>query len=132
MVFRSTTKLFPGSNWFLGSLEFFTNKFGNLSLPEPELSKVTGSGTGRLPPAPYRVGLVNEAQLRLGLLGETYMDPTEDRADHNFAAQAATTNPIYSVSLGSNSECGREIYMVELGGELPEKSTEELQWEAEE
>jgi hypothetical protein len=77
------------------------------------LNKVTGSGTGRLPPVPYRVGLVNEAQLRLGLLGETYTDPTEDRADHNFTAQAATTNPIYSVSLGSNSECGREIYMVE-------------------
>jgi hypothetical protein len=46
MAFQSTTKFLPGSRWFLGSLEFLTDKFGNLSLQEPELSRVAGSGTG--------------------------------------------------------------------------------------
>jgi hypothetical protein len=60
------------------------DKFGNLSLQEPKLSKVTGSSTSRLPPAPVQVGLVNEEQLRhgLGSLGETDMNPAEDKADH--------------------------------------------------
>jgi hypothetical protein len=49
MAFQSTTKFLPGSRWFLGSLEFLTDKFENLSLQEQELSKVTGSGTGHLP-----------------------------------------------------------------------------------
>jgi hypothetical protein len=60
------------------------------------------------------------------------MDPVKDRADHTLAAQAAATDPIYSPSLGSDSEYGREVYMVEQGGELPEKTTEEPQQEAEE
>jgi hypothetical protein len=47
----------PGSRWFLGSLEFLTDEFRNLSQQEPELSEVTGSGTGCLPPAPVQVGL---------------------------------------------------------------------------
>jgi hypothetical protein len=64
MAFQSTTKFLPGSRWFLDSLEFLTGKFGDLSLHEPEMSEVTGSGTGHLPPALVRVGLVNEAQLR--------------------------------------------------------------------
>jgi hypothetical protein len=48
MAFESTTKLLPGSRWFLGSLEFLTDKFGNLSLQELKLSKVVGSGNDRL------------------------------------------------------------------------------------
>jgi hypothetical protein len=52
MAFQSTTKFLPGSRWFLCSLEFLTDKFGNVSLHEPEFGKVTGLGTGRLPPAP--------------------------------------------------------------------------------
>jgi hypothetical protein len=68
--------------WFLGSLEFLTDQFGNLSIQEPELSEVIGSGTGCLPPAPVHVGHVNEAQLRLHPLGETDTDPVEDKADH--------------------------------------------------
>jgi hypothetical protein len=64
MAFQSTTKLLPGSRRFLGSLEFLTDKFGNLSLQEPELSKVARSGNGRLPPASVQVSLVNEAQIR--------------------------------------------------------------------
>jgi hypothetical protein len=45
-------------------------------------------------------------------------------ADQTLVAQAATSNPI-------DSEYGREVYMVEQGGELLEKTTEELQQEAE-
>jgi hypothetical protein len=98
------------------------------------LSKVAGSSTDRLPLAPVRVGIINEAQLkhRLGSLGETDTDPAEERADHTLAAQPAATDPIYSPSSESNSEYGREVYMVEQGGELSEKTTEELLWEAEE
>jgi hypothetical protein len=88
MVFQSTTKFLPGSRWFLGSLEFLSDKFRNLSLQEPELSKVTGLGIGCLPPAPVRVSLINEAQLkhRLGSLWEMDTDPAEDRDDHTLAA----------------------------------------------
>jgi hypothetical protein len=68
--------------WFLGSLEFLTDQFGNLSFQEPELSEVIGSGTGYLPPALVCVGLVIEAQLRLGPLGEMDTNPVEDKADY--------------------------------------------------
>jgi hypothetical protein len=110
MAFESTTKLLPGSRWFLGSLEFLTDKFGNLSLQELKLSKVVGSGNDRLLLALVWVSLINEAQFRLGLLGETDTDPVEDRAYHTLAA---ATDPIYLPSLGSDSEYGREVYMVE-------------------
>jgi hypothetical protein len=66
------------------------------------------------------------------LLGEMDTDPLEDRANHTLATQASTTDPIYSLSSGLDSEYGREIYMVVQGGELPKKTTEELQREAEE
>jgi hypothetical protein len=49
MVFQSTNKFLPGSRWFLGSLDFITDKFGDLSLQEPESHEVTRSGTGHLP-----------------------------------------------------------------------------------
>jgi hypothetical protein len=39
---------------------------------------------------------------------------------------------IYSPSSESDSEYGREVYMAEQGGELPEKTAKEMQWEAEE
>jgi hypothetical protein len=32
MVFQFTAKFLSGSSWFLGSLEFITNKFGDLRL----------------------------------------------------------------------------------------------------
>jgi hypothetical protein len=60
------------------------------------------------------------------------MDPVEDRVDHTLAAQAAIIDLIYSLLSGSNSKYRREVYMVEQGGELPEKTIEELQLEAEE
>jgi hypothetical protein len=109
-----------------------TDKFGNLSLQEPELSNVMRSGTGHLPPAPVRVNLINEAQIGLGSLGEMDTDPVEDIADQTLAAQAAATNLIYSSSSGSDFEYDREVYMVEQGGELPEKTTKLLQLENEE
>jgi hypothetical protein len=82
IAFQSTNKFLPSSMWFLGSLEFLTDQFGNLSVQEPELSEVIGSGTGCLPLAPVRVSHVIEAQLRLGPLGEMDTDPVEDKADH--------------------------------------------------
>jgi ABC-type cobalamin/Fe3+-siderophores transport system ATPase subunit len=65
-------------------------------------------------------------------LGETDTDPVEDRVDHTLAAQAAATDPIYLPSSRSDSEYRRVVYMVEQGRELHEKTTEELQREAEE
>jgi hypothetical protein len=134
MAFQSTTKFLPGSRWILRSLQFVTNKFGDLNLWEPELSEVTGSGTGHLPPAPAQVGLINEVQLRHGLneLGKTYLDPAGDKADHILAVLAATTDPIYWSSPESDSEGGREVYMVGNREEVLEKTTEEIQQEAEE
>jgi hypothetical protein len=98
MTFQSTTKFPLSFGLFLGSLEFLTHKFGNLSLQEPELSEVTRSGTVRLPPAPDRVDLINEAQLRLNSLEEMDMNPVEDKANHTLAARAAATDLIYSPS----------------------------------
>jgi hypothetical protein len=132
MAFQSRTKLHPGSRWFLGSVEFLTDQFGNLSLQELESSEVDESGTDRLPLALVQVCLVNEAQLRLGPSGEMDTDPIEDKVDHTPTARAATVDPIYSPSSGSYSEYGREVYMVAQDGDLPEKTTKELQREAEE
>jgi hypothetical protein len=42
----------PRSRWFLGSLRFVTDKFGDLTLQEPESTEVAKSGTDHLPPAP--------------------------------------------------------------------------------
>jgi hypothetical protein len=111
------------SMWFLGSLQFITDKFGDLTLQEPE-SHV----------APVQVGLVNEAQLRhrLSKLGKTDIDPTEDKANHTLAVPAATTDPINQSSLESDSEGGGEVFMVGNGEEPPEKIVEEIQREAEE
>jgi hypothetical protein len=124
MAFQSTTMFLPDSRWFVGSLEFLTDKFGNLSLQQPESSEVVGSGIGNLPLASARVSLVNEARLRLGSLQETDTDPMEDRVDHTQAAQVAATDLIYSPSSRLNSEYGREVYMVGEGGELPERTTD--------
>jgi hypothetical protein len=67
MTFQSTTKFLPSSRWFLGSVVFLTDKFGNLSLQRLELSEDARSGTGCIPPAPVRDGPISEAQLRHGL-----------------------------------------------------------------
>jgi hypothetical protein len=132
MVFQSTTKFLPCYKWFLGSLEFLIDKYGNLSLQEPELSKVARSGADHFPPTLVQVGLINKAQLGLDSLGEIDMDTAEGGFDHTLAAQATTSDLIDWLSSGSDSKYDREVYMVEQGGELPEKTTKELQWEAEE
>jgi hypothetical protein len=97
MPFQSAKKFLPGSKWFLGSLEFITDKFRDLSLQEPESSEVTGSSTGCHPLDLVRVGLVNESQLRheFNVLGETDLDPAQDKADHTLAASVDTLDPIY-------------------------------------
>jgi hypothetical protein len=121
MVFQSGNKFLPGSRWFLGSLEFITNKFGDLSLQEPESHEVARSCTSRLPLDPVQVDLVSEAQLRheLNALGETDSDPTRDKANHTLATLTATTDPIYQSSLESNSENSGEVYMVGQGDPPP-------------
>jgi hypothetical protein len=114
-TFQSTTKFLPGSRWFLGSLEFLTDKIGNLSLQKLELGKVTGLGTDCFPPSPVWVILVNEAQLRhgLGSLGEADTNPTKDKANHPLAILTAATDPICPSSSKSDSQYGREVYIVE-------------------
>jgi hypothetical protein len=130
----NSTKFLPGSRWFLGYLEFLTKKCGNLSLQESELGKVARSGTGRLPLSLVRVSLIKEAQLvhGLGSLGETDTDPAKDKADHHLTVLTAATDPFCPCSLESDSEYDREVYMVEQGGELLEKTVLEIQREAEE
>jgi hypothetical protein len=93
--------------------------------------KIIRSSTGRLPPAPVQVSLVIEAQLGHGLseLGKTGLDPAGDKADHTLTVLADATDPMYQSSLESNSEGGREVYMVENREELPDKTIEEIQWE---
>jgi hypothetical protein len=85
--------------------------------------------TGHLTPALVRVKLIIEAQFRRGLgsLGVTDLDPTDDKVDHPLAFLKATTDPIYPPSLESYSEYGREVNMVEQGGELLEKTVEDIQ-----
>jgi hypothetical protein len=114
MTYQSTTKFMPDSRWFLGSLQFITDKFGILTLQEPESREIIRSGTCRLSPTPVRVGLINEAQLEHGLseLGKTGLDPIGDKADHIMAVSVAITNPICQSPSESDSEGGKEVYMV--------------------
>jgi hypothetical protein len=45
-------------------------------------------------------------------MGKTDMDSIEDKANHTLAVLAATTDLVYQSSLDSDSEGGREVYMV--------------------
>jgi hypothetical protein len=83
-------------------------------MQDPESHEVIGSGSNHLPLAPVLVSLINEAQLRhwLSEMGKTDMDSIEDKANHTLAVLAATTDPVYQSSLDSDSEGGREVYMV--------------------
>jgi hypothetical protein len=58
------------------------------------------------------------------------LDPTGDKADHTLTAPTATIDPIYLSSPESNSKGGGKVYMVGNGEELPKKTIEEIQWEA--
>jgi hypothetical protein len=53
-------------------------------------------------------------------------DPAGDKADHILAVSAATIDWIYQSSPESDSEGGREVYMVGNGEVPPEKTTEEI------
>jgi hypothetical protein len=59
-------------------------------------------------------------------------DPMGDKADHTLAFLVAATDPIYQSSPESDSEGGREVYMVGNGEELLEKTVMEIQREADE
>jgi hypothetical protein len=134
MTFQSVNKFLPSSSWFLGSLEFITDKFGDLTLQDPGSCEVVGSCTGHLPPDPARVELISEAHLGHGLnkLGEMDSDLAWDKADHTLAASAATTDPIYQSSSESDYESNGEVCIVGQGDPPQDKTTEEIQREVEE
>jgi hypothetical protein len=113
MMFPSSNKFLPDLRWVLGSLLFITDKFRDLSLQELESPKVTGSGTNRISLIPAQVSLIIKAQLEHGSTesGEVEWDPLRDKAYHHAICQA-TTNPIYQSPLESDSDCGREVYMI--------------------
>jgi hypothetical protein len=52
MAMQNMTKFLPSSRWVLGSLLFVADKFGDLSLQEPELQEVAMSCIDCLPLAP--------------------------------------------------------------------------------
>jgi hypothetical protein len=120
MACQSTTKFLVVPRWFLGSLQRITDKFGDLTLQEPESRRIVGSGTDRLPLDPVQVSLINEAQLRheLSKPGKTDLDPVGAKTNHTLAVPDATTDPTYQSPSESNSEGSREVYMVWNGEEL--------------
>jgi hypothetical protein len=97
MTFQSTTMFFSWLKLVLGSLQFVSDKFGDLSLQEPKASEVIGSSTSHLPPALVRVGQVNESQHvhRFRELGKMDLDSTGDKADHTPTVHVAATDPIF-------------------------------------
>jgi hypothetical protein len=131
MVYQSTTKFLPGSRWFLESLQFVPDKFGDLTLQEPESREIIGSGTDRFPPAPVQVGLISEAQFghEFSELGKTGSDPKGDKADHILATLVAPTDTICLSPPKFDSEDGGEVYMVDNREELPDKTIEVIQRE---
>jgi hypothetical protein len=54
-------------------------------------------------------------------------NPAGDKVDHILVVLAVTTDPIYQSSPESDSEGGREVYMVGNREEPPKKNTEEIQ-----
>jgi hypothetical protein len=134
VTFQSTTKFLPSSRRVLASLLFIADKFGDLSLHELESLEIAGSGTGRVPLAPVRISLVNEAQLGHGsnILGEAESDPLEDKADHHEIGCPPATDPIHQSPPESDSDDSREVYMVAHGEQPTEKTIEEIAQEVEE
>jgi hypothetical protein len=53
-------------------------------------------------------------------------NPARDKADHTLAVPTTVTDPIYQSSTESESEGGREVYMVENEEELLDKTVEEI------
>jgi inosine/xanthosine triphosphate pyrophosphatase family protein len=60
------------------------------------------------------------------------MDSTGDKANHAMTVLIATTYAIYQPTSESDSEYDSEVYMEAQGDQTLEKTTEELQREAEE
>jgi hypothetical protein len=96
----------------LGFLLFIADKFGDLSLQEPESlgQALTTSSSSQS----VQVSLINEAQLRhrSNMLGEADQDLSGDKADHNQARPLAKTDPIYQSLVESASDDDRRVYMV--------------------
>jgi hypothetical protein len=57
-VYKQVSSRLEVGSWIL---TFFTNKNGDLSIREPELSEVAESGSSCLPLALVRVGFINES-----------------------------------------------------------------------
>jgi hypothetical protein len=49
MVYQSATKFLPGSMWLLGSLQFITDKFRDLTLQECRIPKFLFLNVNRFP-----------------------------------------------------------------------------------
>jgi hypothetical protein len=60
------------------------------------------------------------------------MHPSGDKADHNEIAGLTVVDPIYQSPSESDSDGGREVYMVGKGEPPADKTTEEIALEAEE
>jgi hypothetical protein len=114
MAFQSTSKFSLDLRWIFASLLFIPDKFGDVSLQEPELQDVIRSGTNCIPLISARVSLVTEAQLRhrLDTFGEAESDPSRDKADHHGITCPVTADPIYQSPPESDSDGGRDVYMV--------------------
>jgi hypothetical protein len=95
-------------------LTFIGDKMGNLSWQEPESWKIAWSGTNRVHPIPARDGLACEAQLVHGssISGQLDLDPSGDIIDHHEICCSAAIDPIYKPSPESDSNGGREVFMV--------------------
>jgi hypothetical protein len=108
-----------------GSLLFIADKMGDLSLQEPESWEIAGSDTDRFPPTPARVGLACEAQLghESSRLGESELDPSGNNVDHHMICCPDAAHPICKPSPESDSDGGREVFMVGQG-EPPANQTE--------
>jgi hypothetical protein len=91
-------------------------------------TRISSSGTDRLPTIATRVGLIIEAPLRHGSTesGEAGSNPAGGKADHHEMVFPAATYPICQSLPESNSDGDREVYMVGQGGQPTEKITEEI------
>jgi hypothetical protein len=116
MTFQASAKFLPGSGFVFGSLHFIANKFGDLSLQEPEQHKVSEPGTNRPPSSPARVGLTLQTRPEHGsdVLGESESDTFGENTGHLRVCCPNTVDPIYNhIALSeSDSESNREIFMV--------------------
>jgi hypothetical protein len=112
---------------------FITNKFGDLSVQELKPWEITGSSIDRIPLILAQVNLVIDAQLGHGFnaFWEAESDPSGNKADYHGIACPIVADPIHQPPVDSNSNDGREVYMVGQG-EPANKTAEEITRDAEE